>query len=68
MKEQEKAFLETYDDSIFEKPSVATDAVAFRWRNEQLQLLLIKRTEHPYQGIYALPGGFVREFRRCCRS
>lgn len=62
MEEQEKAFLETYDDSIFEKPSVATDAVAFRWRNERLQLLLIKRTEHPYQGIYALPGGFVQKY------
>ena len=40
-------------------PAVTTDVVIFTIEDEQLKLLLIKRACEPYQGCWALPGGFV---------
>ena len=40
-------------------PAVTTDIVIFTIRDGQLKLLLIKRGGEPYQGRWALPGGFV---------
>lgn len=40
-------------------PAVTTDVVIFTLRDKQLKLLLIKRAGKPYQGKWALPGGFV---------
>jgi 8-oxo-dGTP diphosphatase len=46
---------ETYDSQI----SLTADVVAFVFRDDQLQLLLIKRRSEPFQGMWAFPGGFV---------
>lgn len=43
----------------FPHPAVTTDIVIFTLRDGQLKLLLIKRGGEPYQGRWALPGGFV---------
>ena len=40
-------------------PAVTTDVVIFTIRAEQLKVLLIKRALAPFQGEWALPGGFV---------
>ena len=40
-------------------PSVTTDIVIFTIRHDELKVLLIKRGMPPYQGMWALPGGFV---------
>lgn len=40
-------------------PAVTTDIVLFTLREDKLQLLLIKRRNPPFQGGWALPGGFV---------
>ena len=40
-------------------PAVATDMVIFTIHNQQLELLLIRRTDEPYSNCWALPGGFV---------
>lgn len=40
-------------------PAVTTDIVLFTLREEKLQLLLIRRRNPPFQGGWALPGGFV---------
>lgn len=67
----EKEFLESYDISKFDRPSVTTDVVIFTIRNEEndnyrrdgkrkLSMLLIKRGEYPYINCWALPGGFLR--------
>lgn len=40
-------------------PAVTTDIVIFTIRDNCLKLLLIKRGGEPYQGRWALPGGFV---------
>ena len=40
-------------------PAVTTDNVIFTIRQDELKALLIKRAMPPYQGEWALPGGFV---------
>lgn len=40
-------------------PAVTTDVVVFTLRDRCLQLLLIRRATEPFQGYWALPGGFL---------
>ena len=47
------------NDLSFERPLTSVDVVIFTVLNEQLQVLLIKRPEKPFPGVWALPGGFV---------
>ena len=44
----------------FPKPSVTVDLVVCTVRDGELQVLLIERGEPPFQGAWALPGGFVQ--------
>ncbi len=44
----------------FPRPSVTVDVVIFTLRDNDLQVLLIKRGHAPFRGRWALPGGFVR--------
>ncbi|QRG70493.1 NUDIX hydrolase [Brevibacillus choshinensis] len=66
----EKQFLQSYDASRFARPSVTVDMLIFTVADEQeanyrklspksLQILLVKRADHPFMGQWALPGGFV---------
>lgn len=41
------------------RPSLAVDIVVFTIRENRLHLLLIRRASEPFQGSWALPGGFV---------
>lgn len=43
----------------YKTPSVTVDIVIFTIRDEDLKVLLIKRKNPPYQGKWAIPGGFV---------
>lgn len=45
----------------YPKPSVTADVVIFTLRNDDLQVLLIKRSAAPYTGRWAIPGGFVQQ-------
>jgi 8-oxo-dGTP diphosphatase len=40
---------------------VTVDVVIFTVRNHSLQVLLVKRGVPPFEGQYAIPGGFVRD-------
>ena len=40
-------------------PALTTDVIIFTMRNEDLQVLLIKRKHPPFEGMWAIPGGFV---------
>ena len=51
---------ETYDPTQFERPSVTVDVVIFSILDEQLKVLLIKRKAWPFEGMWAIPGGFVQ--------
>lgn len=48
-----------YDASKYERPSVTVDVVMMTLRQRDLQVLLIKRRSWPYEGMWAIPGGFV---------
>ncbi len=65
-------FLQNYDASIYQRPSVTVDMLIFTVVDEEkenyrklpeksLKLLMVKRGVHPYIGQWALPGGFVTE-------
>jgi 8-oxo-dGTP diphosphatase len=56
---EEAAFLETYNPNEFDRPSLAVDITLLTVRERQLEVLVIKRTEHPAKGLWSLPGGFV---------
>jgi len=43
----------------YPRPALSVDIVIFTLCEERLQALLIKRGDHPFQGMWALPGGFV---------
>ncbi|MEW8411595.1 MAG: NUDIX domain-containing protein [Candidatus Thiodiazotropha sp.] len=40
-------------------PAVTTDVVLFAIRQQTLSVLLIQRANDPFQGMWALPGGFL---------
>ncbi|MBQ7766037.1 MAG: NUDIX hydrolase [Lachnospiraceae bacterium] len=56
---EEKEFLQQYDSSAFEKPSVAVDVLIFTIENDTLKVVMVERKEFPYKGCLALPGVFV---------
>jgi 8-oxo-dGTP diphosphatase len=56
----ERKFLETYRPSRWPRPAVTVDVVVFTLVDARLDVLLVKRAEHPFKGQWALPGGFVR--------
>ncbi len=69
---EEEAFLSSYSMEDYDRPSVTTDIVAFKIRSKtgdtyrhnskcSLSILLVKRGEHPYKDMWALPGGFLRK-------
>ncbi|MFF5176870.1 NUDIX domain-containing protein [Micromonospora sp. NPDC000316] len=58
MNEQE--FLEAYDPGAYPSVAVTTDVVALTIRDGALHLLLIQRGQPPFEGHWALPGGFVQ--------
>lgn len=43
----------------YPRPSVTVDLVAFTYREKELQVLTIKRKSPPFEGSFALPGGFL---------
>ena len=49
-----------YDAGAFDRPSVTTDVVALTTQNGHLCVLLVRRGVWPFEGAWALPGGFIQ--------
>ncbi len=49
-----------YDPSKYDRPSVTVDVVIFTLLKGTLHVLLVKRKQWPFAGMWALPGGFVQ--------
>lgn len=58
--QSDREFLKGYDASKFPHPSVAVDLCIFSIKDGALCVHLVERKEPPYQGSFALPGGFLR--------
>jgi 8-oxo-dGTP diphosphatase len=59
MTRKDKAFLASYDPAAYERPSVTVDLALLSVRDGALHALLMRRTQPPAEGRWALPGGFV---------
>ncbi len=46
---------------VYPKPSLTVDCVITRCVGQTFEILLIQRGKEPFQGCWALPGGFVNE-------
>lgn len=50
---------ESHNLSTYQRPSVTVDVAIFSLVDEDLRILLVKRAERPFAGVWALPGTFV---------
>jgi len=66
----EEEFLKNYDSSIFEKLSMTADILILsvsskdsnnyrKTDKKMMSVLLVKRDDYPYKGMWCLPGGFL---------
>jgi len=51
---------ETYDPARYDLASVTIDVVVFTLQERELHLLLVKRKHWPFDGCWAIPGGFIK--------
>lgn len=58
--QSEQQYLQNYDPSAFQHPSVTVDILLFTILEKKLHLLLIRRNMHPFLGKWAIPGGFLQ--------
>lgn len=59
-KSQQASSPEGYDPSQFPAFAVTVDVVILTMSEGALQMLLVRRGEAPYKGMWAIPGGFKR--------
>jgi 8-oxo-dGTP diphosphatase len=57
MEQEESA--QNYDPTRYERPSVTVDVVIFTLISQELHVLLVKRRRWPFDGYWAIPGGFI---------
>lgn len=43
----------------YPRPALTTDCAVLRKEGKNLELLLIRRDRYPFEGMWALPGGFI---------
>jgi 8-oxo-dGTP diphosphatase len=58
--DDESAFLAAYDPRDFPAIALTVDVVVLTMREGRLNVLLVERAGPPFQGCWALPGGFVK--------
>jgi 8-oxo-dGTP diphosphatase len=58
--DRERQFLASYDPRSFDPVAVTVDVVTLTIRDGTLDVLLVQRGVPPFEGQWALPGGFVK--------
>lgn len=58
---EEAEWLNSYEPRNYPPVGVTVDLVILTIRDKELHVLLIERGEPPFEGEWALPGGFVKE-------
>jgi 8-oxo-dGTP diphosphatase len=58
--QNEAEFLEGYDPRAYDPIGVTVDVIALTIRDGGLHVLLVQRGVPPYEGRWALPGGFIK--------
>jgi len=56
---KEHEFLKNYDSSSYQKPNTTVDTAIFTVIDSKLQVLTVKRSDHPCKGEWSLVGGFI---------
>jgi 8-oxo-dGTP diphosphatase len=51
---------QSYDPTKYDRPSVTVDVVIFSLWEDELRVLLVQRGQWPFEGFWAIPGGFVK--------
>jgi len=54
-----KEDLSNYNSDAYKKPSITVDMCICTIKNNQLEVLVIKRRHPPFKGEWAIPGGFL---------
>src|SRR5690242_16314362 len=49
------------NDHKYHYPAVTVDVVIFTLEQGSLHVLLVERKQEPFEGVWAIPGGFVHE-------
>lgn len=62
----ESEFLANYDRREFLAPLLTVDSILWTFDQDDLKVLLVKRSAHPELGKWGLPGGFVDEEQDRC--
>ena len=57
--QQEKEHLAQYNANKFARPLYSVDGALFTFHQSLLTVLLVRRSNHPARGKWALPGGYV---------
>ncbi|MCF6204879.1 MAG: NUDIX hydrolase [Methylococcaceae bacterium] len=57
--QQEKEFLTRYNIHDYEVPLTSVDIVIFTIINEEVNVLITQRSDFPFKGYWAIPGGFI---------
>lgn len=55
----EAEFLINYHPRDYPRPSLTADVIVFAKQAQALEILMVRRGNHPCLGMWALPGGFV---------
>ena len=55
----EKEFIKNYNINDYDVPLMTVDMAIFTVKQDKLHVLLVKRSQHPSMGQWALPGGFI---------
>ena len=61
MNKKDRDYLNGYTPTRYNRPSVAVDVVVFSVHDARLKVLLVKRGVPPFEGKWALPGGFINK-------